>query len=294
PIPYLNELIEPYCDHLYSLNRRASGVKRYSDQIRAFAAFLGPNATSDSISTRMITRYRVEMARRRCNGGTIGNALTAIRSFCRWLVSEGHLPADPTVGITWPTREDPNVRALSNEELHRLFAAIAEPEDLDHARQFIWRRNRRVIFLMLYAGLRISETAALVWRDVYLDDRVLVVQQGKGGRRRELPIHTALEHELRAATGHRPNWSVAGRIDNQPLTPKSMAHIFERWLADLEIYLTAHQLRRTFATQMLRRGATLRDIQILLGHRSLKTTAAYLGVDTRDLEASLHKLPSNW
>jgi site-specific recombinase XerD len=43
-----------------------------------------------------------------------------------------------------------------------------------------------------------------------------------------------------------------------------------------------------------RRGATLRDIQLLLGHRSLKTTAAYLGVDPRDLEASLHKLPSSW
>lgn len=130
--------------------------------------------------------------------------------------------------------------------------------------------------------------------EFYLDDRVLVVQQGKGGRRRELPIHAALESELRASAGHRPGWPVAGSADNQPLTPKSMAHIFERWLAGLDIYLTAHQLRRTFATQMLRRGATLRDIQLLRGHRSLKTTAAYLGVDTRDLEASLHKLPSSW
>jgi site-specific recombinase XerD len=57
---------------------------------------------------------------------------------------------------------------------------------------------------------------------------------------------------------------------------------------------TAHQLRRTFATQLLRRGATMRDIQLLLGHRSLKTTAAYLGMNPSDLENGLNLLPMSW
>ena len=73
-----------------------------------------------------------------------------------------------------------------------------------------------------------------------------------------------------------------------------MAHIFERWLTSLGIDISAHLLRRTFATQLLRHGATLRDIQELLGHRSLKTTAAYLGVDPKNLEDGLSKLPSSW
>lgn len=115
----------------------------------------------------MITRYRVEMSRRRCNGWTIGNALTAIRSFCRWLMHEGLLESDPTLAVEWPQHDDPIERALSKGELRQLFAAIAEPEGLEEAQQFIWRRNRRVVYLMLYAGLRISETAALLWRDVY-------------------------------------------------------------------------------------------------------------------------------
>ena len=292
--PQLDTLIEPYQDYLHSLNRRASGVRRYSDQVRAFVTFLGPHAEAAQMTTRAITSYRVEMARRRCNGGTIGNALTAIRSFSRWLIQEGILDHDPTLTVEWPQRDDPIVRSLSKEELRQLFVAITEPEGLDAAQQFIWRRNRRVIYLMLYAGLRISEASALLWRDVYLDDRVLVVQQGKGGRRRELPIHAALEAELSSVPHRRRAWPVAGTSENQPLSPKSMAHIFERWLAGMGVDMSAHMLRRTFATQLLRHGATLRDIQQLLGHRSLKTTAAYLGVDPQNLEEGLSKLPSSW
>jgi integrase len=147
---------------------------------------------------------------------------------------------------------------------------------------------------MLYAGLRISEVSSLLWRDVYLDDRMLVVQRGKGGRRRELPIHPALLEELLLVPVRRPTWPVVGSIEHTPLTPKSMAHIFERWLPKFGIFITAHQLRRTFATQLLRRGATLRDIQMLLGHRSLKTTAAYLGVNPKNLEDWLNLLPMSW
>ncbi|NJN19190.1 MAG: tyrosine-type recombinase/integrase [Oscillochloris sp.] len=159
---------------------------------------------------------------------------------------------------------------------------------------FYWQRNRRVIVLMLYSGLRISEAAVLLWRDVYLDDSTLIVQRGKGGRRRELPIHPALREELLTEPVRRPMRPVVGTIDHTPLTPKSMAHIFERWLPNLGITISAHTLRRTFATQLLRRGITLRDIQLLLGHRSLKTTAVYLGVNPKDLQEGLNKLPMCW
>lgn len=290
----LATLIPPYQDYLHSLNRSLSGVRRYTDQVNGFIAFLGPNAEPTVITRQSIVRYRVSLAKRGCSGATVGNALTSIRSFCKWLVLEDKLVADPTQGVEWPAREDPVVRALSNEELSRLFKAIAEPEELGEEGRFYWRRNRLAIHLMLYAGLRISEVSNLLWRDVYLDDTMLVVQRGKGGRRRELPIHPALLAELGKIAPRRPTWAVVGSIEHTTLTPKSMAHIFERWLPKFELFITAHMLRRTFATQLLRRGATLRDIQLLLGHRSLKTTAAYLGVNPKDLEDGLNKLPMSW
>lgn len=290
----LQTLIPPYRDYLHSLNRSLVGVRRYVDQAQRFIAFLGDGAEPEAITYRSVVHYRVFMMKRGCKGATIGNALTAVRSLAKWLVLEGLLDKDPTQGVKWPRREDPVVRALSNSDLSQLTSAIVVPEGLSTEEEFYWRRNRLVILLMLYTGLRISEASSLLWRDVYLDDRMLVVQRGKGGRRRELPIHPTLLEELRQVSVRRPSWPVVGSIEHQALTPKSMAHIFERWLPRFEVYITAHQLRRTFATQLLRRGATLRDIQLLLGHRSLKTTASYLGVSTQDLEDGLNLLPMSW
>lgn len=290
----LINLVPAYRDYLHSLNRSESGINRYADYAIDYAESLGPNANPELATYMSVVHYRVLLTKRGCKGSTVGANLTGVRSFCKWLVLVGYLDKDPTQGIEWPRREDPIVRALSNNELSHLYKVLAMPEGLSEEEQFYCRRNCLLILLMLYTGLRISEAANLLWRDVYLDERMLVVQRGKGGRRRELPIHPALLEELLQVSGRRPTWPVIGTVDHTRLAPKSMAHIFERWLAKLEIFVTAHQLRRTFATQLLRRGATLRDIQLLLGHRSLKTTAAYLGVNPQDLEEGLKRLPMSW
>lgn len=126
-IGFIGSLVPTYRDHLHSLNRSLSGVRRYIDQINAFIAFLGPDADVSAITPQVIVRYRVFLAKRGCSGGTIGNALTAIRSFCRWLVVQGKLVDDPTRAVEWPAREDPIVRALSNNELSHLYKVLAMP-----------------------------------------------------------------------------------------------------------------------------------------------------------------------
>ena len=107
-----------------------------------------------------------------------------------------------------------------------------------------WCRNRRAIFLMLFAGLRISEAAALRWRDVDLEGRYLVVRDGKGGKDRSVPLHPILLTELNKAPAHRPNWAVAGKADGSSMTVKSMAHIFERWLPERGLTISAEMRGR--------------------------------------------------
>lgn len=285
--------LRAYQAYLRSLGRSNVGIKKYTDDIRYFIRSLGPGAKLSDISVEMIIRCQEKWSTT-CKGGTIGNRLTAIRSFSRYLVLRNILQTDPTDKLKWPTKEDPETWPLTKGELAQLLKVLTVPGELSERQEFIYRRNRRAIFLMLYAGLRISEASAIIRRSINLEDNVLIVQRGKYGRRRELPIHPALAAEIEATTWLRPSWPVAGTINNTPLAVKSMAHIFEIWLPARGIMISAHQLRRTFATQLLRNGAQLRDIQVLLGHRSLKTTAAYLGVNTQDLEDSLNKLPSEW
>lgn len=284
--------LEGYALYLRSHNFSEATIRRYRDHLRRFLQSLGQDAGACDITSMAIVRHRMELART-CAGGTVGGSLTAIRSFCKFLVVIGMLVVDPTTSVKWPQRKDPRVWALTPEELRQLMAILEVREGLSGEDLFIHMRNRRVIFLMLYAGLRLSEAADILAQHISLADKALLVY-GKRGKLRTIPLHPALEAEIRNASWLRPTWPVAGTQDNKRLRPKSMAHIFERWLPARGMRLNAHKLRRTFATQMLRNGAKLRDIQLLLGHDDLKTTARYLGVDPEDLRDSIQKLPAQW
>lgn len=291
--PTLKTHTSAYRSYLVAHGHRPRGVDRYLDQIRAFIAYLGVTATMDDVHTESITEYQEHLARR-CSSGTVGNALTCIRSFCRWALRAGLRSDDPTLAIQWPKRTKPAPRALGQSELRQLSRVIAVPEELTAAKHFTWCRNRRAIFLMLFAGLRISEAAALRWRDVDLEGRYLVVRDGKGGKDRSVPLHPILFTELNKAPAHRPNWAVAGKADGSGMTVKSMAHIFERWLPERGLTISAHQLRHSFATELLRKRADIREIQELLGHESLETTQRYLALDPERLRAAVELLPDEW
>lgn len=161
-----------------------------------------------------------------------------------------------------------------------------------------WRRERdvRTILLMLYAGLRLSEAANLRWRNVDLGRGMIrVVDGAKGGRSRAVAAHERLMAAFQRVPGEerRADYAVVGRPDGAPMKPKALAHLFERWLADT-IRISAHQLRHSFATQMLWHGADIRHIQELLGHASLDTTRRYLRLDTDRLRESVDRIPSSF
>ena len=147
---------------------------------------------------------------------------------------------------------------------------------------------------MLYGGLRRMEAAGLVWADVRLAAGVLIVRGGKGGKDRAVPLHPVLAAELRAAPPGRPSHAVAGRIDGGRLALKSFAHIVERWLQGRGVQCSCHQLRHTFATELLDHGADIRAIQELLGHSDLKTTARYLKLSAKRLQGTIDLLPDSW
>lgn len=284
----MTHLLGQYEQALLARGRRPRGIARYLEHLRLFAQDLG----ADPITAARIRRYQEHLARR-CAVRTVQGALTAIRSYCRWAVREGHLAGDPTVDVDWPTTPDAAPRALSREQLRRLMRAMDEPADLTTEQQWYWRRNRRVVLLMLFAGLRMHEVVQLRWGDVDLDARQLVVRQGKGGRSRSVPLHGALLAELRAAGRHRPGLAVAGREDGTPIA-RDHDRLFRRWLRRAGLSISAHQLRHSFATELLRSGADLRTIQELLGHRRLETTQRYLMIDAERMRSAVDLLPSRW
>lgn len=160
--------------------------------------------------------------------------------------------------------------------------------------------------LMYYAGLRVSEVCDLHLADVVLgaddSDGELRVQHGKGDRARVVPLVPELRRllwnyiaevsDLRYATTRDGQGSpLLLRRDGRPFTRKMINKRMARWGVVGKVErATPHRLRHTFATNMLEGGADLRQVQELLGHEDLSTTAGYLSVTAQRLRSAVNTL----
>lgn len=269
---------------------RPRAIETYLRAVRRFAAWLGEESTHAEITEASIGRYQI--AKGHLAPATIGKELSAIRAYCRWCIRAGLRHDDPTLNLERPKRPDPLPRALSSRDLRLLERILAAPLPAlaRKARQRI-RRDRRIVLLGLFAGLRLSEIATLDWKCVDLDAETITVRDGKGGRDRVVPIAARLLDDLKETPEERQRGAVAGHADGRALSYKSIPHVFNRWLSDAGLDISAHQLRHTYAVTLLRAGADIRAIQTLLGHSSLAVTERYLALDLEDKRAATAKLP---
>lgn len=293
PSPPLGMLVPRYLAALRARGQRPRGILKYRDTLSAFLSWLGPAATMGTLTPASVRRYQEHKAET-CGPATIANVLTVIRSFAKWGMREGYRQDDPTVLCDWPKRHATAPRAMQRSQIRAMEQAIDERAGLSPGRAWMWRRNRRVVLLMLYAGLRISEVAALTWDCLDLEANTIMVRDGKGGKDRSVPLHPRLRDELLLVTDRLPLHAVAGRPDGACLTHKSLAHVFERWLLARGVDITSHQLRHSFATSLLEAGVDLRSIQVLMGHESLETTQRYLMIRNERLHEAVGRLPSAW
>jgi integrase/recombinase XerD len=173
---------------------------------------------------------------------------------------------------------------LSSDEVTRFFQAITS------------LRHRAILMTAYAAGLRISEVLALRVDDIDSQRMVIRVRQGKGSKDRYVMLSPRLLTLLREYwKAHRRRkvyqpspWLFSGNVPGRPITDGAVYEACEEACraAGLDKHVTVHTLRHSFATHLLEAGTDLRTIQILLGHRSLNTTARYLHVATAALQST--------
>lgn len=257
---------------------RKRAVDTFAREVRAFAVWLGDGALVVDMTEGSIDRYQATIAH--LAPSTVGKKLSALRSYVRFCLRRKLRTDDPTLDLDWPRRRKRLPRPLKAEELQQLEDILERPAPvLDRKARRLWFRNRRIVLLLLYTGLRRSEVAGLLWADVYLTERFLIVREetAKGGNERTVVIHSRLVKELQRTPVRERRGAVAGHKDGRCLSHKSIGHIFERWLADEGLRISAHRLRHTNATEQLRSGAKMHQIQANLGHSDIRTTQGYLG-----------------
>lgn len=204
--------------------------------------------------------------------------LSQVRGFCRWLVRQGHLEADPTVDVEGPRTPRYVPRGLRSEAVARVLDVCPDA------------RARVVLLLMCQEGLRCVEVANLELGDVDFDNRVMLVN-GKGGHQRVLPISDETWGAIVEYLTEQP--ASAGPLVRSYLDPHVgidaayVSTLVAKWIRAAGVNATAHSLRHTAASDMLRSGAHLRDVQHALGHVSLSTTQRYLPWLVGDLREAM-------
>ena len=145
------------------------------------------------------------------------------------------------------------------------------------------RRNTAIVVTLAFTGLRRGELLALRVADVDFERRVIRVREGKGQKDRAVPMHDRIVIPLR---GQCEGKGAQGLVF--PLSPRSLYGVVHNLArkAGLEGF-HPHSLRHAFATRLMERGANIRNVQKLLGHESIETTAQYLDVTARHLEETV-------
>jgi site-specific recombinase XerD len=223
---------------------------------------------------------------RECRGRSIAGGrelVPALRSFLRYLHVEGLISAP----LVWAV---PGVADLRDRSLPRGLELAAVKRILASCdrRRMVGRRDYAILLLLWRLGLRAGEVAALTLDDVDWRSGELLVA-GKGGRYERLPLPVDVGEALVSYLRRRP------KIDSRALFLRVVAPAGAlRTSAVSGIVRSAcrragvpsagsHALRHTFATEMLKRGASLAEIGEVLRHREQKTTAIYAKVDRKTL-----------
>lgn len=199
----------------------------------------------------------------------------------------GYVALSPAAGLKTPARPRPLPRALTLDQVRQL---------VRHLRAGVGRRARRdeaLLLTALYAGLRASELANLRWPAVDLAGGVINIRLSKMNRGRSVPLHPALADVLarwRAVQQLGASAPVFA-LDSTPIGPNRVGKVARRHARVLSLPLTAHVLRHTFATWMLRRSGNLYAVSRSLGHSQVTQTQIYVSADIESLRAALDQLP---
>jgi integrase/recombinase XerD len=286
---------ERYLDHL-TVERGLSDhtLSAYRRDLRRYVAFLSTRDVSraDAVEESAVRSFVASLSasthgpqERPYRATSVARALSAVRSFHRFLVREGVTEKDPAAAVPQPRLPRSLPHPIPVDELRRLL-------DAPDAETPAGLRDRAILELLYGSGLRISELTGLDVDDLELDAGSLRVL-GKGGKEREVPLGSfAREAAAAYLTRGRPALASAasrgalflnargGRLSRQ-----SCARLLGRYVraAGIERRVTLHSLRHSFATHLLEGGADVRVVQELLGHASVATTQIYTLVTSQHL-----------
>lgn len=194
------------------------------------------------------------------NPRTRARTLSCVRSFYRWALRNDLLSSDPTRRLDAPAVPKGAPRYINRQQLDTLLREL--PADL-----------RRAVVLGAWAGLRVSEAAALKWSDIDRDRMCINVRAGKGNKSRAVPMHTVLLDSLLPDTGGNVITGTRRAYDGGSLQRR-----VNRAMRRVGIDATFHQLRHRYGTMTYGITGDPLAVAAAMGHQSLNSTKIYAAI----------------
>jgi integrase/recombinase XerC len=270
-------------------------IKSYREDLTTLAEYLeqanGRSAVVGEITPLELRSYVTAMHEAGYAKSSVSRRLASLRSFFRFALREGFATQNAAKPLRNPRPDRKLPHFLTSDEIGRLLAA--PPSD-----QATGLRDRAILETIYSAGLRVSEAAGLNDEDLDWEGGVVRVR-GKGKRERLAPIGSfaarALRRwlsvrEVRRSTPPGATPTFTSRLGTR-LTTRSIARMLDKYIRQvgMDTRTSPHTLRHSFATHLLDRGADIRSVQELLGHKSLVTTQIYTHVSTAGLREAYER-----
>lgn len=284
-----SEWLQRYAEYLKTeCHLAANTVHAYRRDLQKFFDWLTTKKRLSYVKLADLTDYVAHLQSLNLAPSSIGRMVVSTRMFFKYLQLEGVIQDNPAELLASQKAWERIPKAMNSDAVSRFLEA---PRKYD----IYWLRDRAILELLYATGCRVSEVSNLLLANVHLDEGYCQVE-GKGSKQRIVPLggqavdvlRKYLDEqrpELAGKTSNSPPWLILSRTGKR-LRREAIWELVKRYAlrADIDVNISPHTLRHSFATHMLGGGADLRQIQELLGHASIQTTQIYTQVDSSRLK----------
>lgn len=279
--------IDMYLNYLKIVKKYSDKtILSYSDDLIEYNEFLGNNFINIlNIDLNITKEYLKYLYDRKINKNSISRKLSSIRGFYNYLLKEQIITNNYFNNIPNPKKELYLPKYLKDEELDKIFSVCNMNNPINE-------RDTLIIELLYATGIRVSELVNIKIKDINREDKSIKVL-GKGYKERIVLYNNHTEKALDTYLNdgyHSFNKQNNGYL----ILNKNGGKLSERYVrviinnlvrkAGLDIKISPHTIRHTFATDMLEEGADLMTVKELLGHESLNTTSIYTHVTNEQIK----------
>lgn len=268
------EHLNGFCSYVQvELGLSVRTLAAYKFDVQEFLNFMS-ETDETKFSAMCLERFVTFLGRKILSDRTVCRKYMSVRSFYNYLIATGQLPPNILQCVDSVKYKTVVGDTIGQEEIRLLLSTIGGKNAL---------RNKAIVLLLYQSGLRVSELCNLNIRDIttnLLEARVA----GKGECDRIVPITRFTASALKDYLSTRKDGAVFVQQNGSRMTRRGVSDMLLSLSRRAGIKtVTAHTLRRSFASQLMDNGADLEIVQRLLGHKYLTTTAEYLPISRQRL-----------